>query len=160
MRNQNLNYVFLLFASFVVCIPATAESLREYHQRKCSEGITDSCKRAEAMLEGEQHANRIVELGDKFAETVDRSILEEDNKPKLQEAYLIVLNDYFKAESDKGIKRKIRDDMIELCAEHFHHYWRDRKLWWPTDDEGKPDWSTTYYYIVEHYYGYCLRTVQ
>jgi hypothetical protein len=101
-----------------------------------------------------------VELGDNFAITVDRSALEEENKPKLQEAYLLVLDDYFKEESDKGIKRTVSNDTLELCAEHFHHHWRSRKMWWPTNDAGKPDWSTIYYYIVEHYYGYCLRSVQ
>lgn len=160
MINVSFQRFLLILMSFLISLPTSAESLREYHQRKCDEGNTESCKRAEAMLEGEQHAERIVELGDNFAAKVNRSTLEEENKPRLQQAYLLVLEDYFKEESEKGIKRAVRNDMLELCAEHFHHYWRNRKMWWPTDDAGKPDWSTIYYYIVEHYYGYCLRSVQ
>lgn len=160
MSKSLFRQYIVLILSVAFCHPVAAESLREYHQRKCDAGYSDSCKRAEAMMAGEQHADRIDQLGDEFAKDVDRSVLEENNKPKLQEAYLIVINHYFEAESEKGMQREIRDDMIELCAEHFHQHWRDRKLWWPTDDEGKPDWSTTYYYIVEHYYGYCLRTFQ
>ena len=160
MSNPSCRPFLLILIGLLIYLPVSAESLREFHQRKCEEGKSESCERATAMLEGEQHAERIVELGDKFAITVDRSALEEENKPKLQEAYLLVLDDYFKQESEKGIKRAVTKDMLELCAEHFHHYWRNRKMWWPTNDAGKPDWSTIYYYIVEHYYGYCLRSVQ
>jgi hypothetical protein len=149
--------VVLVLTGILVSLSLPAESLREYHQRQCDKGITESCQRAEAMLEGERHADRIVELGDKFAENVDRSVLEEENKPVLKEAYPLVLSDYFDKEAAKGIKSAVSKDALNLCAEHFHHHWRDRKLWWPTNDEGKPDWSTIYYYIVEHYYGYCLR---
>lgn len=140
------------FSSFVL-----AESLREFHERKCKEGNTESCGRAAAMLEGERHAERIVELGDLFAEQVDRASMEEDNKPLLKDAYRDVLDDYFKAEAQHGIKQAVANEVIDLCAEHYNNYWRNRKMWWPTNDAGEPDWSTIYYYIVEHYYGYCLR---
>ena len=159
MGHSSSRQLLLIFISLLVSLPISAESLREYHQRQCAAGKSESCQRGEAMLEGEQHADRIVELGDNFATEVDRSALEEENKPILKDAYLLVINDYFKKESEKGIKRAVRNDMLELCAEHFHQHWRDRKLWWPTDDGGKPDWSTIYYYIVEHYYGYCLRSL-
>jgi hypothetical protein len=151
---------FLILIGFLICLPVSAESVREFHQRKCEEGHSENCKRAAAMLEGEQHADRIVELGDNFAMKVVRSEREEDNKPILIEAYPDVLDDYFEQESENGIKRLVTHEMMELCAEHFHDYWRNRKMWWPTDDDGKPDWSTIYYYMVEHYYGYCLRSVQ
>ncbi len=135
-----------------------AESLREYQQRLCGEGNAESCERAADMLAGEQHADRIVELGDVFAVTVDRSIMEEENKPLLKQAYLDVLDDYFKMESENGIKRLVGRDIINLCAEHYHNHWRNRKMIWPTNDAGQPDWSTIYFYVVEHYYGFCLRT--
>ncbi len=146
-----------VFIIFIACLPVAAESIREYHQRQCVKGNTVSCGKAAAMLEGERHAERIVELGDNFAKTVDRSALEEGNKPLLNEAYTVVLADYFKQESDNGIKRGVAIDILELCANHYHDHWRNRKMWWPTNDAGEPDWSTIYYYIVEHYYGYCLR---
>ncbi|MBL1142076.1 MAG: hypothetical protein HND53_08625 [Proteobacteria bacterium] len=156
---MNFRRPFLILIILFVCLPAAAESLREYHQRQCVDGKVESCKRAEAMLEGEQHAERIVELGDDFALKLDRSTLEEENKPALLEAYPLVLDDYFKLELEKGIKNTLSNDVMELCAEHFHNHWRNRKLWWPTDEAGKPDWSTIYYYIVEHYYGYCVRSI-
>ena len=159
MINRKFQGFCLILAGLSICSLVFAESLREYHQRKCSEGNTDNCERATAMLEGERHANRIVELGDQFAARVDRYAFEEENKPLLSNAYIHALKDYFKAEAANGIKRAVADDMVKLCAEHFHYYWINRKLWWPTSDEGKPDWSTIYYYIVDHYYGYCLRSL-
>ena len=133
-----------------------ADSLREYHQRQCNKGIQKSCQKAEAMLQGEYLADRIVKLGDIFATTVNRLQREEDNKPMLKKAYVDVLNDYFNSGTKEGKELVITNEVITLCGEHFHDYWRNRKMWWPTDEKGKPDWSTIYYYIVDHYYGYCL----
>lgn len=73
---------FLFFISFLLISSlASAESLREFHERKCKEGNSDSCERATDMLEGERHAERIVELGDQFSVQVDRALMEEENKP-------------------------------------------------------------------------------
>jgi len=141
----------------LIYLPSSAESIREFQQRQCAKGVAESCKKAEALLEGERHANRIDELGDNFAKTVDRSEMEEENKPILNEAYTEVLEDYFKNEAENGIKRAVASDIIDLCADHYHHHWRNKKMWWPMNDAGEPDWSSIYFYIVEHYYGYCLR---
>ena len=148
-------FLFILFW-FLICSLTQADTLREYHQRKCNEGEEKSCQRAEAMLQGERLGDRIVELGDHFAGTVDRLKREENNKPILKDAYIDVLDDYFKSSSKKGEGQASNNEIFTLCAEHFHDYWRNRKMWWPTDEDGKPDWSKIYYYIVDHYYGYCL----
>ena len=111
------------------------------------------------MLQGEKLGNRIIELGDRFAATVDRLKRENNNKPILKSAYLDVLDNYFKSSVKKG-EQTPNNETFTLCAEHFHDYWRNRKMWWPTNDKGKPDWSTIYYYIVDHYYGYCLELMK
>ena len=146
--------------TLILSLHTSAESIREFQERKCAEGNQESCERAAALLEGEQHAERIVQLADDYAMNVDRSIMEEENKPILKNAYSEVLADYFTKEADKGVKQAIAGETLTLCAEHYHNHWRNRKMWWPTKDTGEPDWSTIYYYIVEHYYGYCLRSVQ
>ena len=143
---------FIIVIWFLICSIVQADSLREYHQRKCDAGVKDSCQRAEAMLQGEHLANRIVELGDRFATTVDRLKREEDNKPVLKNAYIDVLDDYFKSSVNNEEEYTSNNETFMLCAEHFHDYWRNRKMWWPTNDDGRPDWSTIYYYIVDHYY--------
>lgn len=159
MPKQVFISFLLVLAGLSITNLVLAESLREYHQRKCDEGNIENCDRAAGMLEGEQHADRIVALGDVFAVEIDRSTMEEENKPILSKAYLDVLDDYFKAESENGIKRAVAREMINLCADHYHDHWRNRKMWWPTNDAGEPDWSTIYFYIIDHYYGYCLRSV-
>ena len=148
---------FLLFLGFFSNAPlVTADSLREYHQRMCDEGNHGSCQKAEAMLQGEYLADRIVKLGDNFALKVDRLKREVNNKPILKNAYIDVLDDYFKSSSRDEAKLSVNTEITTFCAEHYHDYWRNRKMWWPTQEDGKPDWSTIYYYIVDHYYGYCI----
>ena len=156
MTAQVFRYFLIITAWSLMCLLVQADSLREYHQRKCGDGKQESCQKAEAMLQGEYLAERIVELGDHFATTVNRLQREEDNKPILKNAYIDVLDDYFKSSTRNGKGKIIGNEIITLCAEHYHDYWRNRKRWWPTDEAGKPDWSTIYYYIVDHYYGYCL----
>jgi hypothetical protein len=156
MTVRVFQYFLFITAWSLICSLVQADSLREYHQRKCNEGNQESCQKAEAMLQGEHLAERIVKLGDHFATVVNRLQREEDNKPILKNAYIDVLDDYFRSSSKKGKEQMVNDEIIILCAEHYHDYWRNRKMWWPTDEEGKPDWSTIYYYIVDHYYGYCL----
>ena len=156
MTAQVFRYFLIITAWSLMCSLVQADSLREYHQRKCGDGKQESCQKAEAMLQGEYLAERIIELGDHFATTVNRLQREEDNKPILKNAYIDVLDDYFKSSTRNGKGKIINNEIITLCAEHYHDYWRNRKMWWPTDEAGKPDWSTIYYYIVDHYYGYCL----
>ena len=156
MTVQVFQYFLIITAWSLMCSLVQADSLREYHQRKCGDGKQESCQKAEAMLQGEYLAERIVELGDHFATTVNRLQREEDNKPILKNAYIDVLDDYFKSSTRNGKGKIINNEIITLCAEHYHDYWRNRKIWWPTNEAGKPDWSTIYYYIVDHYYGYCL----
>jgi len=154
LRLKAVSFALLLFIPSLV----SAESLREFQERQCKQGKQESCERAADMLAGEKHAERIEVLGDKFARNVDRSEREVDKKPILIKAYTDVLDDYFKVEAENGIKLSVAADVINLCAEHYHDYWVNRKMWWPTNDAGQPDWSTIYYYIVDHYYGYCLRS--
>lgn len=158
MARYNFKSLFTIFFIGVISFSVSAESLREFHERKCSEGVEESCERAADMLKGEQHANRIDVLGDQYEQQIDRSKMEEENKPLLKDAYIQVMEDYFNAEAENGVKPLVADDVIDLCAQHYNDHWRNRKMWWPTEDDGQPDWSSIYFYIVEHYYGYCLRT--
>ena len=158
MTIRTPHFFSFVIAWFLICSLVQADTLREYLQRKCNEGEEKSCQRAEAMLQGEKLGDRIDELGDRFAATVDRLNREDNNKPILKNAYLDVLDHYFKSSIKQG-EQTPNNETFTLCAEHFHDYWRNRKMWWPTNEEGKPDWSAIYYYIVDHYYGYCLAII-
>ncbi len=152
-----LLFVFLIISTMTRF--AMAESILEYHQRQCAAGKESSCKRAEIMEEADKYAKRTEELGDRFAASINRADYETENKPELEKAYLAVIEDFFTAESDKGITQAVSDEILSLCAYHYHDYWLNQKLIWPTNEAGNPDWSTIYYFIIDHYYGYCLRSV-
>ncbi len=136
---------------------ATAESILEMHERMCASGNQKSCERASVMQSADEQAKRIEQLGDAYAGKIDRDRMELENKPDLESAYLEVMQDYFLAEKANGVEQSVSNQMLTLCAGHYHNYWRNQKLWWPTNEQGSPDWSTIYYFIVDHYYGYCLR---
>ena len=100
--------------------------------------------------------NKMIEICDYFMIDNTESFMINNSIPTDQKYMLddvhknkIILPDFMKG-------KIINNEIITLCAEHYHDYWRNRKMWWPTDEAGKPDWSTIYYYIVDHYYGYCL----
>ncbi len=148
----------LLFVLVFFSYPVSAETIREFHERMCNEGKQDSCERAREIKEGEMHGAWVDELGQRFSETVNREELEEDNKPILNKAYPIVLDNYFSAERQKNGKQHYLDQYrMKYCADHYHNYWRYRKMIWPVNEDNTPDWATIYFFIVEHYYGYCLR---
>ena len=155
-----VSHLYLGFFTFLLCISSGifAETIREFHQRMCNQGKPDSCERAQAMRQGEEHAIWIEELGLRFSATVNRAELEEDNKPKLNRAYPIVLHHYFSAEMQKNNRQhSLEESRMKYCADHYHNYWRNRKMIWPVKEDHSPDWATIYFFMVEHYYGYCLR---
>ena len=148
-----------LLALFLAGSPLLmAESILEYHQRQCNAGKESSCERARIMQKADAQAKRIEQLGKAFAARIDRDNYESNNKPNLELAYPEVMHDFFEAEEKEGVKQALNDQMLQMCAGHFHDYWVNRKLVWPTDEEQRPDWSAIYYYVVDHYYGYCMRS--
>ena len=94
----------------------------------------------------------------RYGENANRDALEKDGRPLLNLAYIEVMEDFIEAEHEAGDTELNYDEAaVSYCADHFHNYWVNRKLWWPTDVNGDPSWTDIYYYIVDHYYGICLR---
>ncbi len=136
-----------------------SESITEFHKRQCDAGKQESCEKYAALNEGEKHAEWIDSLGDKFSSTLQAEAMDEDDKPNLKKAYAMVLEDYFKAElSEHNKQREINVAFLEFCSSHYHNYWRNKKMIWPVDENDEADWPSIYFFIVEHYYGYCLRS--
>ncbi len=158
MSNKSFFQPFTLLMLITMAPAVMAESILEFHQRQCKAGQQSSCERAQVMQEADEQAKRIEALGEAFARRVDRDKYETDNKPELELAYPEVMQDFFAAEKKSGVKQTIGEQGLMMCAGHFHDHWRNRKLVWPTDSEQRPDWSAIYYYIVDHYYGYCMRS--
>ena len=94
-----------------------------------------------------------------FGERVTGKGLMLDKKtPNLEAAYTYAMHDHFKNESEGGETLTIDKARLPGCAQHYHNHWVNKKLWWPTDEERKPDWASIYVFIVDHYYGFCLKT--
>ncbi len=149
-------------ASFVLLAVLAAPrefSMADFWERKCAAGEATACARLENVKRDAVKLERLDRLARRYGAAADRPALErDDGKPRLNLAYKQVMADFIEAEQAAGDKALSYDaESVDYCAGHFHNYWLNRKLWWPTDDAGAPDWTSIYYYIVDHYHGICLR---
>lgn len=127
-------------------------------ERECKEGDAAACERFESAQAGAGKLARLDNLAQRFGARADRNELEQDGRPLLNTAYQQVMADFISAEQAAGYTELTYDEeSVSYCADHFHNYWINRKLWWPTDENGDPSWSDIYYYVVDHYHGVCLR---
>jgi len=132
-------------------------TMMDFWERRCSEGDETYCRRLESSRADLDRADRLERYADDFARRVERSELELDNRPVLRAAYPGIIADYRSREPSGAEVPAVDGSALEHCADHYHQFWLGRKLWWPTDDAGRPDWSVIYYYVVDHYHGVCLR---
>ncbi len=143
---------------FIVLNEPHQFSMLDLWEKKCADGDVEACRRFENAQAGVKKLERLDELALRYGDSVNRDELEQDGKPLLNVAYKQVMEDFIEAEHNLGNKELNYDDAaVSYCADHFHNYWVNKKLWWPTDDNGDPSWTDIYYYIVDHYYGICLR---
>lgn len=153
-----MNPVFpLLYLSLLL---ASADGPRnftimDYWERKCNEGEQGACVKLERSREADGKLEKLNALADTFRDSINPQDFMLDEKPNLGKAYPVVLESYLESFPQPG---KVSEDKyaIDYCSKHFHNYWLNKKFWWPTDAEDKPDWSTIYVYIVDHYHGICL----
>jgi hypothetical protein len=156
---------FMSFISFYLSAALLVLAANEPHsftiidfwQRKCDEGDKAACIKMENNKLAEVKLDKLNALASEFRDSIkpEEFLLEE--KPNLAKAYPLVIKSYlaaFKEPQDAAPE----EFTIDYCAGHFHNYWLNKKYWWPTDIEDKPDWGTIYVYIVDHYHGICLNT--
>ena len=130
-------------------------TIMDYWKNKCDEGEEKACIKLEQSKEADTKLAKLNALADAFSQNIDPQEYLLDKKPNLGKAYPVVLETYlasFPQVSNSGQDKYA----IDYCSKHFHNYWLNKKFWWPTDAEDKPDWSTIYVYIVDHYHGICL----
>ena len=143
---------------FVVLNEPHHFSMLDLWGKKCKGGDVEACRRFEDAQAGVSKLERLDGLALRYGENANRDALEKDGRPLLNLAYREVMEDFIEAEHEAGDKELSYDEAaVSYCADHFHNYWLNRKLWWPTDANGDPSWTDIYYYIVDHYYGICLR---
>jgi len=135
--------------------PPHSFTILDYWQDKCETGDETACRRLRANQQAQQKLEKLNTLADRFRDGIDADEFMLDNKPDLGKAYPLVIKNYLVAFDVQG-GEAVDTHAIDYCARHFHDYWLNRKFWWPTDAEDKPDWGTIYVYIVDHYHGICL----
>lgn len=159
---------FLLTVFTVPCLlllPATAAppqkvTMEDFFRRQCEAGNQRACERQAALAEDDHVRQLLDKRAEAFWLEVDTEMLMLDRKrPDLQAAYPLVMQDYIRAQQAYGIDEKLDETRLPQCARHYHNHWINKKLWYPSHDDGSPDWPSIYVFIVDHYYGYCLRPV-
>lgn len=151
---QSLLLEFLILAAAVEPHSVTME---EFFRIECEKGDQIACEKLDNLSKDLVIQKRLKDRSETFWRDIDTSLLMLDKKPNLQDAYPLVMQDFIRTENEAGAKETLDTEKLPQCAQHYHNYWVNKKLWWPTNDDGTPDWPSIYIYIVDHYYGYCLR---
>jgi hypothetical protein len=133
-------------------------SKEEYFRRQCDTGDQHACEKVAEIEEGLVYQQRLEKRSNEFWTEINTDELMLDRKtPDLQDVYPLVMRDFIAMEAENGSTEKLDEERLPQCAAHYHNHWVNRKMWWPRLEDGTPDWPGIYYYIVDHYYGYCLR---
>ncbi len=133
-------------------------SIEDFFQRECEAGKTQACEKVTELSASRVNQERLEKRSHEFWKEVNTDELMLDpKKPDLQDAYPLVMRDFIKMETEAGSTETLDEERLSQCAAHYHNHWINRKMWWPMLEGGTPDWPSIYNYIVDHYYGYCLR---
>lgn len=97
------------------------------------------------------------QVAEAFAQRPQLDELVKDNRPLLDQAYPLVVEDYYQHVGQYEPLPKPEAHQVQSCADHYAGVWLGQRLWWPTHEDGTPDWQTIYVHILDHYIGYCLR---
>ena len=151
-----------VFISLLLMIAATqphAVSLEEFLENECDRGVEKDCEKLVDLRLQLVKQKRLQERAVLYGQRIDgNGPMLDEKTPNLEEAYPDVMQDHLQSELAAGETLTLDEVRISGCAIHYHNHWVNKKLWWPTDDEYKPDWASIYVFIVDHYYGFCLKS--
>ncbi len=154
-----MNTVFFGLLLAVTAAQPHAVSLEEFLKKECQNGVEKDCEKLTDLKLQLVKQKRLQERAVLYGQRINgnRPMLDEKT-PNLEEAYPGVMQDHLESEIAAGETLTLDEVRIPGCANHYHNHWVNKKLWWPTDDEYKPDWALIYVFIVDHYYGFCLKS--
>ena len=124
-----MNVILISLFFAIATLQPHAVSMEEFLESECDKGVQKDCESLAELREQLIKQKRLQARAVLYGERIN------GNGPMLDE--------------------KVR---LPGCANHYHNYWVNKKLWWPTDDAHNPDWASIYVFIVDHYYGYCLKS--
>lgn len=149
---------FLISFFLLVTEQPRGVSMEDFFRKECEAGKQESCVRAEHLSSDLIVQKRLEKRSVEFWKDVNtEELMLDKKKPDLEATYPLVMHDYFKMEADAGDMQTLKEDQLPQCARHYHNHWLNKKMWWPADEDGTPDWPSIYNFIVDHYYGYCLK---
>ena len=153
-----INNYLVLTLFLVAAEQPPSLSVGDILEKECQQGNQKSCERFEILEDDLVKQGRLEKYAEAFSEKVNNNeLMLDEKKPDLAAAYPLVMHDYFKQETTAGVHEILNENRLPRCAEHYHNHWINKKLWWPTTENRKPDWGSIYKFIVDHYYGFCLR---
>lgn len=154
---MNATLISLLFV--IAAAQPHAVSLEEFLEKECNRGVEKDCEELAnlklQLVKQERLQTRAVLYGQRIN---GNGPMLDEKTPNLEGAYSVVMQDHLESETAAGETLSLDKVRLPSCANHYHNHWINKKLWWPTDDEHKPDWASIYVFIVDHYYGFCLKS--
>lgn len=112
---------------------------------------------ATSGIAADADGDRLSKAAQAFAASSVIEDLVGDNMPRLEQAYPLVVKDYYDNTGPYQALPEFDSLAVDECAQHYAGVWLGQRFWWPTDDTGAPDWSMIYVHILDHYFGYCLQ---
>ncbi len=130
----------------------------DFFRRECEAGSPRACEKVENIESSKVIQQRLTARSETFWTGIDTaSLMLDEKRPNLGAAYPLVMRDFIAMEQAAGTPVELDESRLPYCASHYHNYWINRKLWYPSNDDGSPDWPSIYEFIVDHYYGFCLK---
>lgn len=150
---------FLLSSLFLLAADQPHQyTLEDLLKFKCGKGNQEACQRLENIAHDREDAERLQQRVLVYGKELEQmNLMLDEKRPDLRAAYPLVMRDYFSALHESGSTEElVAQPKLQQCANHYHEYWLNKKLWWPNED-GKPDWEDIYVFIVDHYFGFCIK---
>lgn len=153
-----LSTLFGLFLA-VAAVEPPAVSMEMFLQNECNKGVQKDCLRLDELKLQLVKQKRLQARAVLYGERVNgHGPMLDEKTPNLAAAYPEVMQDHVITETEAGAEVTLDKIRLNSCAQHYHNHWINKKLWWPTDDAHQPDWASIYVFIVDHYYGFCLKS--
>ena len=154
-----MNAVLVSLLLAIAAVQPHAVSLEEFLETQCQKGVEKDCKELADLRVQLVKQKRLQKRAVLYGQRINGNEPMLDEKtPDLEGAYLGVMHDHLESEVAAGEDLTLDEVRLPRCASHYHNHWVNKKLWWPTDDNYKPDWASIYVFIVDHYYGFCLKS--
>ena len=154
-----MNAVLVSLLLAIAAVQPHAVSMEEFLETQCQKGVEKDCKELADLRVQLVKQKRLQKRAVLYGQRINGNEPMLDEKtPDLEGAYLGVMHDHLESEVAAGEDLTLDEVRLPRCASHYHNHWVNKKLWWPTDDNYKPDWASIYVFIVDHYYGFCLKS--